>query len=322
MLLLATALFLARESLIILFLAIIISSALDSPVDYLERKKIPRILGTLLIFIVSLAAMAFLLYTLVPIIIFEFKNLLSHISEFQIPIFGSLDISRIDKIDQYLEDLANVLFSGSALLLNITASVFGGIALAASVLVLSFYLTINRVGVERFLRSILPLTHENYVIEIYRRARNKLSLWFQGQLLLMLIIGAAVSLGLWILGVKYSLVLGVLAGILEIVPLVGPIFAGVIVFLVAVSESWILGFYVLIFFLIIQQIENHLLVPLVMKKTVGINPVVVVVSLLAGSQIAGFIGIILAVPVAVVLQEMIEDWERRKLKIQRLKLNE
>ena len=322
MLLLATALFLARESLIILFLAIIISSALDSPVDYLERKKIPRILGTLLIFIVSLAAMAFLLYTLVPIIIFEFKNLLSHISEFQIPIFGSLDISRIDKIDQHLEDLANVLFSGSASLLNIIASVFGGIALAASVLVLSFYLTINRVGVERFLRSILPLTHENYVIEIYRRARNKLSLWFQGQLLLMLIIGAAVSLGLWILGVKYSLVLGVLAGILEIVPLVGPIFAGVIVFLVAVSESWILGFYVLIFFLIIQQIENHLLVPLVMKKTVGINPVVVVVSLLAGSQIAGFIGIILAVPVAVVLQEMIEDWERRKLKIQRLKLNE
>jgi len=320
MLVLVAALFLAREVLVVLFLAIVISSALDSPVDYLERKKIPRILGTLLVFIAVLIILAFLLYTLIPVAIFEFKNLLSHISEFQIPILGSLDISQFNKIDQYLEGLANALFSGGASLINIIVSIFGGLALVIVTLVLSFYLTINQGGVEKFLRAILPLTHENYVIEIYLRARNKLGKWFQGQILLMLVVGVTVSFGLWILGVKYSLILGILAGVLEIVPMVGPIFAGAIAFLMAISESWTLGIYVIILFLIIQQLENHLLVPLVMKKTVGISPVVVVVALLAGSQIAGFIGVILAVPTAVVIQEIIADWERRKLKTQHLKM--
>ena len=320
MLVLVAALFLAKEVLIILFLAIVISSALDSPVDYLERKKIPRILGTLLIFIATLIILAFLLYALIPVAISEFQILLANIGELKMPVLGSLDISQFKEINKYLESLVNALFSGGASLINIIFSVFGGFALTAATLVLSFYLTINQGGVEKFLRAVLPITHENYVIEIYHRARKKLGLWFQGQLLLMLIVGSAVSLGLWILGVKYSLILGILAGVLEIVPMVGPIFAGAIAFLMAISESWTLGFYVIILFLVIQQLENHILIPIVMKKTVGISPVVVVVALLAGSQIAGFIGMILAVPTAVVIQEIIADWERRKLKTQHLKM--
>lgn len=320
MLVLVAALFLAKEVLIILFLAIVISSALDSPVDYLERKKIPRILGTLLIFIATLIILAFLLYALIPVAISEFQILLANIGELKMPVLGSLDISQFKEINKYLESLVNALFSGGASLINIIFSVFGGFALTAATLVLSFYLTINQGGVEKFLRAVLPITHENYVIEIYHRARKKLGLWFQGQLLLMLIVGSAVSLGLWILGVKYSLILGILAGVLEIVPMVGPIFAGAIAFLMAISESWTLGIYVIILFLVIQQLENHILIPIVMKKTVGISPVVVVVALLAGSQIAGFIGMILAVPTAVVIQEIIADWERRKLKTQHLKM--
>lgn len=320
MLVLVAALFLAKEVLIILFLAIVISSALDSPVDYLERKKIPRILGTLLIFIATLIILAFLLYALIPVAISEFQILLANIGELKMPVLGSLDISQFKEINKYLESLVSALFSGGASLINIIFSVFGGFALTAATLVLSFYLTINQGGVEKFLRAVLPITHENYVIEIYHRARKKLGLWFQGQLLLMLIVGSAVSLGLWILGVKYSLILGILAGVLEIVPMVGPIFAGAIAFLMAISESWTLGFYVIILFLVIQQLENHILIPIVMKKTVGISPVVVVVALLAGSQIAGFIGMILAVPTAVVIQEIIADWERRKLKTQHLKM--
>lgn len=320
MLVLVAALFLAKEVLVILFLAIVVSSALDSPVDYLERKKIPRILGTLLIFIAALIVLAFLLYAFIPVVILEFQTILTYIGELKIPVIGSLEVSQLEKIDKYLERLVNALFSGGASLINITVSIFGGLSFIIATAVLSFYLTINREGVEKFLRTILPIMHEHFVIDIYYRARNKLGKWLQGQILLMLAVGIVVSLGLWILGVKYSLILGVLAGILEIVPLVGPIFAGIVAFLVAVSESWTLGFYVIILFLVVQQLENHLLVPLVMKKTVGISPVVVVVSLLAGSQIAGFIGVILAVPTAVVIQEIIADWERRKLKTQHLKM--
>ena len=323
MLFLVVVLFLAREALIILFLAIIVSSALDGLVSYLQEKKIPRVLGTLLIFLVALTILALLLYTLIPIAIFELQSLLENLKKIEIPIFGSLDISQFVGIDKYLgnlENLANILFSGGASFLNIVAAVFGNLALILATLILSFYLTVNQAGVEKFLRTVLPITHEDYIVGIYLRVRKKMGRWLQGQILLMLVIGAATSLGLWILGVKYSLVLGILAGVLEIVPIVGPIFAGTIAFLVAISESWILGLYVIILFLVIQQAESHLLIPLIMRKTVGISPVVVVIALLAGSQIAGLVGIILAVPTAVVLQELIEDWERRKLKTQRLEI--
>ena len=325
MLFLVVVLFLAREALIILFLAIIVSSALDGLVSYLQEKKIPRVLGTLLIFLVALTILALLLYTLIPIAIFELQSLLENLKKIEIPIFGSLDISQFVGIDKYLgnlENLANILFSGGASFLNIVAAVFGNLALILATLILSFYLTVNQAGVEKFLRTVLPITHEDYIVGIYLRVRKKMGRWLQGQILLMLVIGAATSLGLWILGVKYSLVLGILAGVLEIVPIVGPIFAGTIAFLVAISESWILGLYIIILFLVIQQAESHLLVPFVMKKTVGISPVVVVIALLAGSQIAGLIGIILAVPTAVVLQEVLRDWESKKLKTGRLTMND
>jgi len=324
MLLFVLALFWARQALIILFLAIVISSSIDGLVSWLQRKKIPRIFGTLLIFLVALTILALLLYTLIPIAIFELQSLLGNLKKIEIPIFGALDISQFVGIDKYLGNLGNladVLFSGGASFLNIVAAVFGNLALIITTLILSFYLTVNRAGVEKFLRIILPIIYEDYIVGIYLRARKKMGRWLQGQILLMLVVGAATTIGLWILGVKYSLILGILAGVLEIVPIVGPIFSGTIAFLVAISESWILGLYVIILFLVIQQAESHLLIPLIMRKTVGISPVVVVIALLAGSQIAGLVGIILAVPTAVVLQEVIEDWGRKKLKTQRLEMS-
>ena len=324
MLLFVLALFWARQALIILFLAIVISSSIDGLVSWLQRKKIPRIFGTLLIFLVALTILALLLYTLIPIAIFELQSLLGNLKKIEIPIFGALDISQFVGIDKYLGNLGNladVLFSGGVSFLNIVAAVFGNLALIIATLILSFYLTVNRAGVEKFLRIILPIIYEDYIVGIYLRARKKMGRWLQGQILLMLVVGAATTIGLWILGVKYSLILGILAGVLEIVPIVGPIFSGTIAFLVAISESWILGLYVIILFLVIQQAESHLLIPLIMRKTVGISPVVVVIALLAGSQIAGLVGIILAVPTAVVLQEVIEDWGRKKLKTQRLEMS-
>jgi len=323
MLLLVIAFFLARQTLVVLFLAIIISSAIDGPVTYLQRKKIPRILGTILIFLISLIILALLLYSLIPIALFELQNLLENLKEIEIPILGKFDISQFAEISKYLgnlENLINALFSGGASFLSILFTILGDFVLVITTLILSFYLTINQGGVERFLRAVLPIPQENYIINIYLKSRNKMGRWLQGQLLLMLAVGVATTIGLLILGVKYSLVLGILAGVLEIVPIVGPVFSGAIAFLIALSESFVLGFYVVILFVVIQQTESHFLVPLVMRKTVGISPVVVVLSILAGAQIAGFVGIILAVPTAVVFQEIVEEHEKRKHKTTRLEI--
>jgi predicted PurR-regulated permease PerM len=184
----------------------------------------------------------------------------------------------------------------------------GGLFFAAIVFVISFYLTVGRDGVEKFLITILPYQHHEKVLTIYERVRRKISLWFRGQLLLSLIVGLAVFIGLWILGVKYSLVLGIAAGLFELIPYVGPIFSGSLAVLFALTESVTLGLYALILFIVIQQIESHLLIPTVMGKTTNLNPVIVLVSLLMGGKIFGLIGVILAVPLAVLVQEMLRDW--------------
>ncbi|MEE8131446.1 MAG: AI-2E family transporter, partial [Candidatus Paceibacterota bacterium] len=313
MLLLVVVFILAKEAILILFLAIVISSALDAPVTYLEHKKIPRILGALIIFFIVLSISSLVLYTIVPITFLELKGLLGSFDKLSIPALGDFSTSQIlDRLETGIGNFTDILLSGTASLFDVISSIFGGVIFVLATFILSFYLVVSRDGVEKFLRAVLPDAHEKRVIGIYLKARTKLGLWLQGQLILSLVIGLVTALGLWILGVKYSLLLGVLAGIFEVVPFVGPIFAGILAFIIASTVSLKLGIYVIIFFIIVQQLESQLLVPAVMKKTVDIHPVIVVVSLLAGAQIAGFIGLVLAVPVAVILQEFIEDWSKRK----------
>lgn len=321
---LVSAIFLAREALIVLFVAIIISSALDGIVSWLQRKRIPRILGTVFIFLAVLTVFALLLYAIVPTIIYELQNFLKNVSKIELPVIGQFDVSQVVNLDKYinsLESLVSVIFNGGGSFLGFVTAVFGNLTMVVMVFVISFYLTINQYGVENFLRAILPITSEEHVVKIYLRVRKKLGFWFQGQIIIMLLVGAMTFFGLWVLGVKYALLIAIFAGLLGILPVVGPILAGIIAFATILPQSWVLALYSIIIFVVVQQIENHILVPLVMKKAVGISPVVVILSLLAGAQIAGFIGAILAVPVAVVFQEIILDWERRKMRAGKLTMD-
>ena len=314
----AIALYLIKDVLLVLFMALVISSALDAPISYLESKKIPRILATIFVFLASLSILALLLYTIVPVAIFEMKNLFEKFEELEIPAVGAFITPKLTEgIKTNLGNLTDMLFSGGASFVEVMAGIFGGIAFVGAVFVLSFYLAASREGVERFLRAVLPADSEELAVKVYLSAKQKLGLWLKGQLILSFTVGILAFLGLWILGVKYSLTLGILAAIFEMVPFVGPIFTGATAFLLGVSESLALGIMVIVLFLIIQQIENHLLIPLVMRKTVGLHPVVAVIALLAGAQIAGFVGIILAVPTAVVIQEIIESRAARKNQVGR-----
>jgi len=309
----AVALYLIKDVLLVLFMALVISSALDAPISYLESKKIPRILATIFVFLAALSVLTLLLYTIVPVAIFEMKNLFEKLEELEIPAIGAFITPKLtEELKTNLGNFTNLLFSGGVSFIEVIAGIFGGIAFVGAVFVLSFYLAASRDGVERFLRAVLPADAEDIAVKVYLSAKQKLGLWLKGQLILSFTIGILAFLGLWILGVKYSLILGILAAVLEMVPFVGPIFTGATAFLLGVSESLALGIMVIVLFVIIQQIENHLLIPLVMRKTVGLHPVVAVIALLAGAQIAGFVGIILAVPTAVVIQEVIESRAARK----------
>ncbi len=315
MVLLAALVYAASDVLIGAVLALVISSALDPIVSYLEERKVPRVLGTLAIFIIVILGFALVLYTVIPLALSELNTLLSGISTINKPFLGLDALSEIIRaLNENIGRLANLLISGSASFLDIASRFMGGIILAASVFVLSFYLTIDRDGIEKFLKAILPPASENQILDIYFRVRQKIGRWLQGQLFLSLSVGISVSLALWILGIKYCLILGILAGMLELVPYVGPILSGATAFLIALSQSFSLGIYVLVLFILIQQLEAHLLVPTFMHLTVGLNPPVVLISLLIGGRLFGFVGVILAVPAAVLVQEVINYWSDSKAK--------
>jgi len=317
------AAYLMRETISILLLALVISSAFDPAVDRLEKMKIPRILGTIIIFLIALTILAFVVYAILPITLLELNSLFENLSGLAEQFLGINAPSQIaDFIDTDLSNITNLLLSGGVSFLQVLGRVLGGVAYAIAVLVLSFYLTISRDGVEKFLRAILPETMETKVVQLYRTVRKKIGRWFQAQLVLSLVVGTSVFVGLWFIGIDQKLVLAVIAAIFELVPVVGPIFAGAIAVAIAASESLRLGLYVLLLFLAIQQIENQLLVPLVMRRAVGINPVIILVALLGGAQIAGIIGMLVAIPAAVVFQEAINSWvevkssrNKKKLKI-------
>ncbi len=306
-------LYLAHNAITILLLAIFLSSALDALVIRLESWYIPRLLGTIIVFLAFLAIMAVLIYTVVPIAILELRGILNNLGGITGKILNlGIPLQVTDFLSNNLESISNMLFAGSASFIGILGKLLGGITSFIAVLVMSFYLTLSRDGVGRFIRAILPEELEDKALSIYYRSKKKIGRWFQAQLMLSLVIGFLVFSGLWILDVKYSVILAIFAAVFELVPIVGPVFAGGIAVVVGLSQSSSTGMYVLLLFLIIQQLENHILVPLVMKRAIDIHPVVILVSLLAGLQIAGFVGMILAVPAAVVAGEIMEDWIAKK----------
>lgn len=322
MLVLVSILYIALDIWIAVLLSIVLSSALDASVTWLEKRRVPRVIGTLGIFIFVILAFALILYTVVPIALTELSVLLRSIGDIENPAFSVPEAEKfINLVNESISQLTNVLLSGGISFIDIVSNFIGGLALAISVFVLSFYLTVDRGGVEKFIREVMPPGYEDKILEIYFRTRYKIGQWLYGQIFLSLSVGFASFIGLWFIDVKYSLILGIMAGLFEIVPFVGPILAGALAFLIAISDSFSAGIYVFLLFLLIQQIESVLLTPVFMRLATNLHPAVVLISLLVGAKLLGFVGIIIAVPAAVMLQELVESWSNEKIKRKASALN-
>jgi len=311
----AWILFAALDVLLAILVALVIAAGLDLPVTKLQKKGVPRILGALLFFVIGIVFIAAIVYAIVPLAINDFTQLFSNFKEYSAPLVDSFQASdALSTLTDRLNEWANALISGTIPLTQIIASLFGNVFLAITILILSFYLVVGQDAIERFIIAILPGSYEEPAIDIYLKTRKKIGQWLKGQVLLSLVIGFITFMGLWLLDVKYALLLGIIAGIFELIPFVGPIFAGAISVLVAISSSFTLALYTLILFVIIQQLENNLLVPVVMRYTTNLNPAVILISILIGGKVFGFTGLILAVPASVFLQEVVERWAVSKKK--------
>lgn len=297
----------------LVILALAIASALEPPIDYLERKQMPRLLAAtvLYVFCAGIVALAFI-FIVPPFVseVVQFGREFPLLYEKFLAAFRSLDKFPVqNELVQY----ATKFFDGFAeKIFGSLLSVVQGATSIVILIVLSFYLLVRKQGVSDFLRLLTPLEYESYVLSVWNRTNKKLGRWLQGQILLGLIIGSLVYIGLTIIGVPFALALGILAGVLELVPFVGPVFSAVPAVLYGFFHSPALGLWLVGFYFLVQQIENHFIVPAMTRKMTGLNSVVVIIALIVGGKLGGIVGFLVSIPVTVLFAELLNDWGERK----------
>jgi predicted PurR-regulated permease PerM len=323
----AYALFLVREFVLVVIASIVIASAIEPATRWAKRKGIPRLPMVILVYLVSALMLVGLFYYLLLPLIGEMSNfirtltiysnsvvdggLLSEMFRTQ-NLFGGFDTPiLIKELSSYLNSLANSLSQG---VLSSISSIFGGVFNFVLILVLSFYLVVQEDGISKFLKIITPIKHEQYVVSLWRRSQIKIGLWMQGQLLSSLLVTILVYAGLLIVGVPHALLLAVLAGVFELIPLFGATLAAIpALFIAYISEGATTTLIVAGIYIVIQQLEGNIIYPLVVKRVVGVPPMISIVALVIGGTLAGFLGVLISVPVAAAVMEVISDLEASKV---------
>lgn len=306
-------LYIIRDIVLMLVVAMILASSMDPLVDWLYRKaKFPRGLSVILVYIVFLGFLGLVIYFLIPPMVEEFKQLSGRVDELREQITnrtGALSAGLNELgLSRGLSSLGQSISGFTANVFQKTLGVVSSLAQMIGVLVFTFYLISSENGMKNFIRSLVPLKHQAYAVGLTDKIQKQIGYWLLGQLVLSAVIFSLTFLGLTLLGVKYALALALLAGFLEIVPYMGPVLSAIPAVFVALAESPTLAMFVIILYVLIQQLENYIIVPKVMGRTVGANPLVILLAVLIGFQIAGIVGMLMAVPIVAATTAFVNDF--------------
>jgi predicted PurR-regulated permease PerM len=319
---LAALLYFLKDLVLILLTAVVIASAMEPGVHALVRRKVPRVLAVILMYL-SVAVVFFgILFLFIPPILSDAATFLTalpqtlqnlNISDATHGLLPWGNVSDTLNFAQILNNLSSALADSAGGAFATFSAFFGGLTSFVLIVVFSFYFSVQETGVDDFLRVVTPIKEQAYVLHLWKRSQDKIGKWMQGQLILALIVGVLLYLGLTILGVPHALLLAVLAGFFELIPVFGQILAAIPAIAIAFTAGGpteallVVGLYVLV-----QQFEAHLIYPVVVKKVVGVPPLLVILSLLVGFQLFGFLGVLLSVPIASAIQEFVSDVDRQK----------
>ncbi len=323
----AYALWVLKDLALLVITAIVIASALEPGVAFFMRYRIPRVLSVLVMYLAVFGTLFGVVYFMLPPILNDTQDFIASVPQYlatvelpeslasvtQTPFFSPEAGGTASSILETIFTYRSAVAEGSEGAIQLVSAFFGGVFALVLVVVLSFYFAIQETGVEQFLRLVTPRKHEEYVVGLWGRAKKKIGLWMQGQLVLSLIVGVIVYLGLVLLGVPYALLLAVIAALFDLIPIFGSLIAGIVGVIVGFSVGGVpLALMVAGLYVIVNQLEAHLIYPLVVNKVVGIPPLLVILALIAGGALAGFLGVLLAVPVAAALREFLDDMDRVK----------
>lgn len=312
---------LIKDVLVILFVSLILASSLDPWVTWMQKRKIPRGIGVMIIYSVLFLIITISLFLIIPPMINQMQDLSQNFPRYFEKIISGFNIAR-DYVNEHgiLKQIKDSLgsvssgFQGAAGgIFSTVTDVFGGILSFFLILVITFYMIVEENAMRKIVWSIAPEKHQPYIMQLISKMQKKVGLWLQGQIILSIIIFALTYVGLLSFSffgapMEYALVLAIIAGLTEFVPYLGPTLASVPAIFLAFTKSPMLAVCVIILYYIIQMVENHIIVPKLMQKVVGLNPVIIIVVLLIGFKVAGILGAVLAIPVATAASVFVKDF--------------
>ncbi len=312
-----------KDLVLVVLTSIVIASFVRTASEKLKKYHMPKTVSVVSMYVLGFALLSGLFYFFIPVLIIEFSKLIPIISDL-IP--GILDTTTVegaktvaDSLNQgavlpeALKQLQGVLVSVSSGFFGVISNLFGNIANVILIIVISFYLSLAEDGIESFLKIVTPKKYEEYAIGLWQRSQRKIAHWLRGQMVMGLIVGLLTFIGLALIGVEYALLLAVVAAVFEMIP-----FGIILASIPAISLSFASGglpiaILVAGLYVVIQQLETYVVQPLVIRKVTGISPIAVILSVLVGFKLAGFWGLILAIPVTVTLLEYIKDREQKRI---------
>ncbi len=309
-----------RDALMLVYISALVAIGLSPLVNAIERKRLPslrrsapRWAAILVIYLCIIGTIVGVAMLVVPVVVTQARDLaaalprLSHQGQLWL-----IDRGLLSRELSATEAVQQTAAGGGApdavgFVVSAVWRFVGGVFGIITILVLAFYLLVDGENLVTLFVRLFPRGRRVRVEDACRRVTSKVSAWLGGQLLLGGIIGSTAALGLFLMGVPFFYVLAMIAGLGEMIPIVGPILSAVPAIAVALSVKPALALAVIAFYFAQQQLENHLLVPKIMQRQVGISPVGVIIALLIGGSLLGVIGAILAVPTAAILQVLFQE---------------
>lgn len=309
-------LWLIKSVLVLGFFVVVMVAALSPVVDKWSQ-KIHRGFAVSLIYLMILFIIGLIAGMIIPPLAVEIQDLALSLPSLytRLASFIGSSIGNASISTQLLDSVSQGLSSVGSSLVSTTRSVVDGIVSVFTVLVLSFYLLLEEKGGRKLLIRVLPVENREQIALIAQKIGLKMGAWLRGQLTLGILIGIIDFIILLLLGVPFALTLAVWAGVTELIPYIGPVLGAIPAVIVGFTISPLTGFLVLIAYVLIQQIEANFLVPKIMGKAVGLSPVVIIFAILIGAQLAGVLGIIIAVPAAAAISVLVQEWPTLKRKI-------
>lgn len=291
-------LYFIKDIILTLFAAVLIMIVLNPLVTRLTKWKIPRVLSVIISYVLVLGAFGGALALIIPPMVEQSTNFATNL-----PLY----LQNLGIGDQVVNNLLSQLGSLPGQVVKLGVSVVSNILVVFSVLIFAFYFLLYRTKLDSILSSFLDDAKKGKVIKILDLIEIKLGGWARGELTLMFAVGSLIYLGLILLGIPYALPLAILAGLLEIVPMLGPIIAAVPAVIIGLSISPIMGLAAAALAFLVQQLENYILVPKIMEKSVGVSPVITLIALTIGFRLLGVAGALMSVPVVIAIQIILKE---------------